>query len=254
MQREKVIFIGHGSPMNIILDNEYTRSWQKLPELWGNPKGILAISAHWYINKTATTDVDTFKQIYDMYGFPKPIYEIEYTLKNDEPLVSRIQDELGDSITINNEWGLDHGLWSVLVHALPEKNIPMAILSIDYKKSPEEHFALARKLRSYREEGYLILTSGNIVHNLRTADWNNPGLTPICQEFDDLVYDLIMKKEYEPLVNFEQLPNVKVSFPTPDHYIPFIYALGALYGDEKTVSFNRGGELASVSMTSYIFE
>lgn len=252
--RSEVIFIGHGSPMNVVLDNEWTRNWTTLSNQVKEPKAILAISAHWYIDETAISDKEEYEQIYDMYGFPEEIYQVKYQAKSDKELEKKVRNILGDKVQINNAWGLDHGLWSVLKFMYPEADIPIVVLSIDRTLPAKEHFAIANKLRVLRDEGYLILTSGNIVHNLRLADWNNPELSAQGKEFDDMVLDKIVNRSYDALVDYEKLEGSQYAIPTPDHYLPFVYALGFLHGDEETLMFNRGGELGSISMTSYIFK
>lgn len=252
--RSEVVFIGHGSPMNVLADNQWTRNWRLLPKQISKSKGILAISAHWYIDEIAYADRKEYKQIYDMYGFPKEIYDIRYEAKLDVDLAKKVKDIMGDDVSVNNDWGLDHGLWSVLSFMYPQGQIPMVILSIDRNKSMEQHYEIARKLRKLREEGYLILASGNIVHNLRAVDWNNSGLDDRMKNFDDLVLEYVKDRRYEDLVNYKSLEDYSIAIPSPDHYIPFIYALGFLYGDEETIVFNRGGELGTISMTSYIFK
>lgn len=254
MERSEVVFIGHGSPMNVLLDNQYTRNWRALSTQLKRPKAILAVSAHWYTDRCAISDKDYHKQIYDMYGFPDEIYKIEYNAKSDKTLEKRVIDLLGSDVEINNDWGLDHGLWSVLKFMYPEADIPLVIISIDATKTPMEHYDIARKLRDLRKEGYLILTSGNIVHNLRTVEWDNKGMNPVCEAFDDMVMEKIKTREYLDLVEYRKLENSSIAFHTPDHYIPLIYALGFLYGDEQTYAFNRGGELGTISMTSYIWK
>lgn len=239
--RSEVIFVGHGSPMNVIADNEWTRNWKNLKNKIAKPKGIIAISAHWYINHTAYNSEEIFEQIHDMYGFPQEIYDVKYNAHNDLKLTSKIKNILQDDITVDNEWGLDHGLWSVLKFMYPEADIPMSIISIDFSKNPIEHFEIARKLRSLREEGYLVICSGNIVHNLRTMYLSKPTLVDEAIEFDYLV-------------NYKTLPNWQIAAPTPDHYLPLVYALGFLYGDEDIEVFNKGGEFGAVTMTSYIFK
>ena len=252
--RSEVIFIGHGSPMNVVLDNEWTRNWTTLSSQVKEPKAILAISAHWYIDETAISDKEEYEQIYDMYGFSEEIYQVKYLAKSDKKLEERIKELLGSDLSINNKWGLDHGLWSVLKFMYPKADIPLVVLSIDRNLSARQHFEIAKKLRVLREEGYLILTSGNIVHNLRLADWNNPDLSDQGKVFDDMVLDKISSRSYEDLVDYKNLEGHQYAIPTPDHYLPFVYALGFLYGDEETLMFNRGGELGSISMTSYIFK
>ncbi|MDU2544866.1 MAG: 4,5-DOPA dioxygenase extradiol [Finegoldia magna] len=252
--RSEVIFVGHGSPMNVIADNEWTRNWKNLKNKISKPKGIIAISAHWYINHTAYNNQETFEQIYDMYGFPQEIYDVKYNAHNDLELTAKIKNILQDDITVDNEWGLDHGLWSALKFMYPEADIPMSIISIDFSKNPIEHFEIARKLRSLREEGYLVICSGNIVHNLRTMYLSKPSLVDEAIEFDDLVEDKILSGKFDDLVNYKTLPNWQIAAPTPDHYLPLVYALGFLYGDEDIEVFNKGGEYGAVTMTSYIFK
>lgn len=252
--RGEVVFVGHGSPMNVLLDNEWTRSWSKLANSLNKPKAIIAISAHWYINQTAISDKNEYEQIYDMYGFPEEIYKIEYHANSDKELEGKIKKLLGDKVKINNEWGLDHGLWSVLKFMYPQADVPLVIISIDAYKTPREHFEIARQLRSLREEGYLVLTSGNIVHNLRAVNWDSQGLTKEGEIFDDMVYDLVKEKNFEKLINYVNLPNYQLAIPTPDHYLPFIYALGFTFEDDQMKVFNKGGELGTISMTSYIFK
>lgn len=252
--RGEVVFVGHGSPMNVLLDNEWTRTWRNLPNQLNKPKAIIAVSAHWYIDYTAISNKEEYKQIYDMYGFPEEVYKIDYKAKSDKQLEKRIRSILGDKVKIDNQWGLDHGLWSVLRFMYPHGDIPMVVISIDAYKTPREHFEIARELRSLREEGYMVLTSGNIVHNLRLVNWDLDDLTPDAKKFDDIVFDKVRNREYEDLIDYVKLPSYQMAIPTPDHYIPLIYALGFLFGDEETLVFNRGGELGTISMTSYIFK
>lgn len=254
MDRSEVVFVGHGSPINVLMDNNYTRNWKALSTQLKKPKAILAVSAHWYTDKCAISDKEYHKQIYDMYGFPEEIYQIKYEAKSDKNLENKVLELLSDDVRINNDWGLDHGLWSVLKFMYPEANIPLVIISIDARKSAMEHFTIARKLRDLRQEGYLVLTSGNIVHNLRMVDWDNPGLSERLEAFDDMVLEKIKARKYLDLVEYNKLEDVNLAFPTPDHYIPLIYALGFLYEDEETYVFNRGGELGTISMTSYIWK
>lgn len=165
MKKMPVIFVGHGTPMNAIEDNEYTRKWQEIGLNMEKPKAILSISAHWVSeNNTYIQKEEHPVQIYDMYGFPKKLYELKYEPIGDLELSNRVEELL--NIDINNKWGIDHGTWAVLCHMFPKADIPVIQLSLDYNKSFKEHFELAKKLKVLREEGILIFCSGNVVHNL----------------------------------------------------------------------------------------
>lgn len=249
-----VLFVGHGSPMNVILDNPYTRRWTVLGEQLEKPKGVIAVSAHWYKRETCIGTQDPYKQIYDMSGFPQAVYEVEYQARYDKALGDKIQERLGDACKVDNAWGFDHGLWSVTKFIWPEQDVPFAVLSVDASLSPAEIFALGQKLGALRDEGYMLLCSGNVVHNLRQVDWNSDGLTAASLAFDDMVESYITKGDFAPLIDYKNLPGQRDAFPTPDHYLPLLYALGAVRDDDKVTVFNKGGELGCISMTSYLWE
>lgn len=256
MNKEKmpVIFVGHGSPMNAIEDNRFSIEWKKIFENRVKPRAILAISAHWYIDGTYIQSAVEPKQIYDMYGFPEELYKVKYKVKGDQSLTEAIKELLKDKVAINNEWGIDHGTWSVLVHMFPKADIPVVQLSINRRLSLEEHWNLAKTLAPLREDGILILASGNILHNLRKVQWNIDHMTEEGKEFDDYVHDLIMSKNYMDILKIESHPLFKYAVPTPDHFIPLIYALANINDEDSITSFNRDGSLGTISMTSYIGE
>jgi 4,5-DOPA dioxygenase extradiol len=224
-----VVFAGHGSPMLALEDTNETRGLRavgdSLIRKYGKPKAILAVSAHWYTNGTFIQTAES----------PKRVLEL-----------------LGDKVSVNNDWGIDHGSWTVLCHMFPEADIPVVQLSVNGAGSAEEAYEIGKALKELRREGILILASGNIVHNLRLVDWNNKGGSDECLAFDKTITDAVLKREDASLISYEKLPLSRYAVPTPDHYLPLIYALGASE-KEKAVVFNRHAELGAISMTGYVF-
>lgn len=243
-----VLFLGHGSPMNAIEDNPFTRGWEEIAGSIPRPKAILSVSAHWYGVGTKTSDTLEPKQIYDMGGFPEELYHLSYPCPGSKELAGRVMELLGSTVSIDNRWGIDHGTWSVLVKMYPEGDIPVVQLSIDANKSPMEHLALGRLLAPLREEGILILGSGNVVHNLRLVDWTMDHGAPWADAFDGRIRDLILAGNHEGVAGEAQGPAV----PTPDHYLPLLYVLGATKVGEKVRVYNEARILGSLSMTSYL--
>jgi 4,5-DOPA dioxygenase extradiol len=251
-----VVFAGHGSPMLALEDTNETRGLRavgdSLIRKYGKPKAILAVSAHWYTNGTFIQTAESPKQVYDMYGFPDELYAFRYPAKGDPSLGQRVLELLGDKVSVNNDWGIDHGSWTVLCHMFPEADIPVVQLSVNGAGSAEEAYEIGKALKELRREGILILASGNIVHNLRLVDWNNKGGSDECLAFDKTITDAVLKREDASLISYEKLPLSRYAVPTPDHYLPLIYALGASE-KEKAVVFNRHAELGAISMTGYVF-
>ena len=192
-----VLFVGHGSPMNAIEDNSFTRVWRKIGEKLPRPKAILAISAHWYTEGTLTSDVENPQMIYDMYGFPPALYALKYPVKGSKALAEDVIKVLGPDVKIDNAWGIDHGTWSVLVNMFPDADIPVVQLSINHKAPAQAHFDLGLKLRALRDEGILIFASGNIVHNLSLINWNMSAGYPWAHTFDDYIKKNILEKNYQ---------------------------------------------------------
>lgn len=252
--KQAVIFVGHGTPMNAIEQNAFTASWRTLGEAI-RPKAILMVSAHWFTKGTWTQDEKQPKVINDMYGFPKPLYEVNYQVNGDIALTNRIRECLGGTVDINNSWGIDHGAWSVLVHMFPKRDVPVVQLSVDALKAPEAHFEIGRKLSALRDEGYLIMGSGNIVHNLRKVNFHKADGEDWADAFDLKIRDAIVAGDYDKCLNYRQLGDIaELAVPTTDHYDPLLYCLGAARASDTVEVFNEARVMGSLSMTSYIFK
>lgn len=252
MMRMPVLFVGHGSPMNAITDNPYKDTWIRLGQLL-RPKAILCVSAHWYTKGTYVNPAETPEQIYDMYGFPKELYEVSYPAKGSPELAARVQTLLGEGVSANTDWGIDHGTWSVLKWMFPQADLPIVQLSIDGTQPAEFHYDLGTKLRALRDEGILVVGSGNIVHNLRRIDWKSEGGLPWAYEFDGLIKAAIVAGDHTPVIHYKDLgESAKLAVPTPDHYYPLLYVLGAADPADPVHCFNESCELGSLSMTGYL--
>ena len=257
MKRMPTLFVGHGSPMMALEHTETTNTFksigQNIINNYGKPKAILAISAHWYADDTYIQSAENPKQIYDMYGFPQELYEVVYPAKGDSNLTKEVQKLLGNSVSINDTWGVDHGMWTVLVHMFPDASIPVVQLSVNKYLSPKEAYQLGVKLQSLRDEGYLIMGSGNIVHNLRRIEWDNPSGTSATIEFDQYISKAVLENDIDAIVNYTRHPQASYAAPTPDHYLPLLYIMAASEGTKPTV-FNQTYNSGSLSMTGFIFE
>ena len=255
-----VLFLGHGSPMNAIEENEFVKGFRNLATTLATPRAIICISAHWFTQGTQITAMEKPPTIHDFTGFPSALYEVEYPAKGDPQLAKYakilLDPYLAPAMTeLDEKWGLDHGAWSVTKHLYPNANVPVIQISIDYSKPPIHHFELAQKLQKLREKGVLIIGSGNIVHNLRMVDWAN-------FDKDDYGYDwaiearatinkLLMEENYTPLINYQdQGAAFKLAIPSPDHYLPLIYTLGLQKKGESIHLFNDKLMAGSLSMTS----
>lgn len=252
------IFVGHGSPMNAIEDNVYTQAWRELGKKLPKPKAILCISAHWYTNKTTISNIEKPKQIYDFYGFPDALYEINYPVLGSPELAEKVKNLLSpiEEINYDNTWGIDHGAWVPIMQMFPEANIPVVQLSINYNKTAEFHYLLGQALKLLREQGVLIIGSGNIVHNLgliNFEDENNPY--PWAAKLDKIIWQAIKNNDHQSLIAFENLDKEsKLAIPTPDHYLPLLYILGLQTDNEKITSFIDGLVYKSISMRSLILQ
>ncbi len=256
MAKMPVIFVGHGSPMNAIEDNTYTRGWREMAKKIPNPKAIISISAHWYTKGTKTMNEETPKTIYDMYGFPKELYEIIYNPPGNPRLAETAKKLITKESVFDNSWGIDHGTWSVLVHMYPKRDVPLFQISIDAAAPPEAHYKIGQELKVLREKGVLLFGTGNIVHNLRLVDWNmeDTGFD-WAYEFDGFIKENIQSGNHENIMNYVGLgETAKLAVPITDHFNPILYILGATDKDDKISAYNESCMMGSLSMTSYLFE
>ncbi|MFZ6754264.1 4,5-DOPA dioxygenase extradiol [Undibacterium sp. Dicai25W] len=243
-------FIGHGSPMNALENNQFTQAWAGFAQRIPKPKAILVISAHWYIDHIAVTAMPQPNTIHDFYGFPPALSEMLYPAPGNPLLARRVAELLSpmDVRLDQNTWGLDHGAWSVLAPMFPEADVPVIQLSINARLSFDEHVQLGAKLAPLRNEGVLILASGNVVHNLRLMQ---RGSYPWAQEFDDEARNLIVQRPQD-IAQLLNHPAYKLAVPTPDHFIPLLYIAGlAAASGEKPEVFIDGIAMGSISMTSF---
>lgn len=255
-EKMPVLFLGHGSPMNAIEENEFVAGFQKTAAALPKPNAILCISAHWFTRGTKVTAMAQPRTIHDFGGFPKALFEVQYPAKGSPELARETQELLKPlAVEADHQWGLDHGAWSVLIHLYPKANIPVVQLSIDYTKGPEYHYALAKQLQSLRSRGVLIVGSGNIVHNLGLVDF--PNLDKVDYGFDwavesrNKINQWILEGNMPALLQYEkQGKAIQLAIPTPDHYLPLIYTLGLKDRKENLSLFNDKMVGGSLSMTS----
>jgi 4,5-DOPA dioxygenase extradiol len=247
-----LLFIGHGNPINAITQNEFTVEWNKIGKSLPGPNAVICISAHWETNGTFVTTMDKPRTIHEFYGFPAELFEVEYKAPG-SPYLARETKKLiaKTSVELDNNWGLDHGCWSVVMHLFPEANIPVIELSLDYTKQPQWHYELGKELSFLRNKGILIIGSGNIVHNLRMISWQNKDGFDWALEADRKFKKLILNDEYTELIDYKNLGiEVQLAVPTPEHFLPLLYILGLKEKNESISFFNEKTELGSISMTS----
>jgi len=246
------IFVGHGSPMNIIGRNRWTKSWAALGATLPRPRAILAVSAHWYIPATMVTAMPYPRTIHDFSGFPQELYEIKYPAPGDPALADRVRDLLASiPVEPDGEWGLDHGTWSVLHHMFPKADIPVVQVSINRRQPPSFHYDIGELLAPLRDEGVLILGSGNLVHNLQAYNWDRPNTEPFdwASRFEEKVRDTLRGGKDDQLIDYTGLgPEAKLSVPTPDHYLPLLYVLGSRKKGEDVSFPIEGFDGGSMSM------
>lgn len=250
-----IIFVGHGSPMNAIEDNEFSKEWSKIGKSLVKPQAILSISAHWLTKGTFVTAMEKPKTIHDFYGFPKELFEVDYPAPGNPELANKTQSLINKaSVTLDKEWGLDHGTWTVVRKMYPEANIPVLQLSIDYTKDLLWHYELSKELNELRSRGVLILGSGNLVHNLKLINWQNPeGKYDWAEEINSKFKTNILSNDFTKLINYNDLGSeAKLAIPTTDHYIPMLYILGLRNKRDEIKFFNDKTVLGSISMTSFI--
>ncbi|MCI1734900.1 MAG: dioxygenase [Bacilli bacterium] len=253
-EKEPVVFVGHGSPMNAIGDNKYRPVWQDLGKRLGKPSALLVISAHYFTNGLRITKDTHNKQIFDMYGFPAELYQVTYEPKGDPELSKEVISLLDNEPQVDTTWGIDHGAWAVLSNMYPEADVPVVMLSVDQRRSPEELYSLGKKLIPLRDKGVMILASGNIVHHLGLVDWESDHGYPGAESFNKKVIQEVQDHKIEEILSLSKSdPTYRKAAPTPDHIDPFYVALGAAGEDYQTEAFNDSCELGSMAMTGFVF-
>ena len=255
-EKMPVLFLGHGSPMNAIEENQFVQGFRNISREIPKPNAILCISAHWFTNGTFVTAMQNPKTIHDFYGFPKELFEVNYPAPGSPELAKETAALLlPEIVEEDHSWGLDHGAWSVIKHLYPDAEIPVIQLSIDYTKPPQYHFDLAKKLQKLREKGILIIGSGNIVHNLRMVDWKNINTVGAgwdwAVEAREKTNNWLLDGNFRNLIDYQkQGIALQTAVPSPDHYLPLIYSLGLKEKSEILSLFNDELIGGSLSMTS----
>jgi 4,5-DOPA dioxygenase extradiol len=246
-----VLFVGHGSPMNAIEDNEFSRAWTDMGKSLPTPKAILCISAHWETGGTKVTAMERPKTIYDFYGFPPELYAVQYPVPGFPGLARFVQGEVRkNSLSLDFNWGLDHGTWSVLNRMFPSANIPVVQLSLDSTKDPAYHYELGRELKALRNKGVLILGSGNMVHNLRLVRWED-GAYDWALEFDEIMKQRILSGDHDAIVHYQQFGRIaSLAVPTNEHFLPLLYVLALKEAGEEVSFFADRVTMGSISMRS----
>ena len=249
-----VLFVGHGSPMNGIEDNEFSTKWATIAQDIPTPSAVLVVSAHWFTKGTHITAMDFPSTIHDFGGFPQELFDVNYPSPGSPDLALETQKLITSTVIgLDHDWGLDHGAWTVVRHMYPKADIPVLQLSIDYTKDGRYHYDLAKELYQLRRRGVLILGSGNMVHNLRMVSWEmmNGGGYDWALDINEKFKSLILNNEHQPMINYQSLgKEALLAIPTPEHYLPLLYTLG-LKGQNESVSlFNDKAIGGSLTMTS----
>ncbi|TXI70785.1 MAG: 4,5-DOPA dioxygenase extradiol [Flavobacterium sp.] len=255
-EKMPVLFIGHGSPMNAIEDNEFSKRWQQMGKEIPTPKAVVVVSAHWLTKGTMVTAMPSPKTIHDFGGFPQALFDIQYPAPGSPELATEIQKLITNpAVELDHDWGLDHGTWSVVKHMYPDADIPVLQLSINYYKPAAYHYELAKQLLSLRKKGVLIIGSGNMVHNLRMVAWdklNEPEYGfDWALEMNDIFKNKISNGFHKELIQYEKLHKAAtLAIPTPDHYYPLLYILALQTDNDKVEFFNDKAVGGSLTMTS----
>jgi 4,5-DOPA dioxygenase extradiol len=255
--RQPAVFAGHGSPMYAIEPNRYTQAWASLGKSLKRPDAILVISAHWVTRGTWVTAMSKPKTIHDFGGFPQALFDIQYPAPGSPALADRVQGLLSAPVVLEeNEWGIDHGAWSILKYLYPNADIPVVQLSLDGSMTAREHYELAKQLRPLRDENILILASGNVVHNLRTIHWQDGAQPyPWATEFNEFFVSQMRANQHDPLINWEGFgESAHLSIPTAEHYWPALYALALQHDGEQAQAFVDGIEMSSISMLGFLIQ
>jgi 4,5-DOPA dioxygenase extradiol len=246
------IFFGHGNPMNAVQNNRYTEAWSAIGKRIGKPKAILSVSAHWYVPMSGVTISTAPRTIHDFGGFPEELFRVQYPAHGDPALAQRVRQLLAPLPVHQDErWGFDHGTWSVLCHVYPQADVPVVQLSIDERQPPSFHFEVGKRLAVLREEGVLIVGSGNIVHNLHTYAWGRHSQQPYdwAVRFERDARERLLQEDYAKLVEYEDSGrDAHLAIPTPDHYLPMLYVIGARQQGEAVNFPVEGVDGGSISM------
>ena len=248
------LFMGHGSPMNGIEVNEFSKGWADMAKSIPQPTAVLVVSAHWFTHGTKITAMDFPPTIHDFGGFPQALFDVQYPAPGNSALAEETKNLITKThVELSHDWGLDHGAWTVIRHMYPNADIPVLQLSIDYTKGAQYHYDLAKEISALRKKGVLILGSGNMVHNLRMLSWEmiNGGGYDWAIEASEKFKSAILNKDHESLINFEQMgSDVRLAIPTPEHYLPLMYILGLQSDKEEAMLFNDKAVGGSLTMTS----
>ena len=259
-EKMPVLFLGHGSPMNAIEENEFVAGFRNIGKTIPKPKAILCISAHWETNGTKVTAMEKPRTIHDFGGFPKALFDVQYPAPGNPELAKEIQNGVQKTVVVPDQsWGLDHGAWSVVKHLFPQADVPVLELSIDYTKPPQYHYELAGELAWLRNKGVLIIGSGNMVHNLGLVAWDKMNVDNYgydwAIEASTKMKNLILNGDHNSLIKYELLGNsFKYAIPTPEHYLPLLYILALKNENEKITIFNDKAMAGSLTMTSVKIE
>jgi 4,5-DOPA dioxygenase extradiol len=248
-----ILFVGHGSPMNAIEDNPFSRTWARLGQTLPRPETILCISAHWQTRGTQITAMEKPRTIYDFSGFPPELYQQKYPAPGSVELARRVQAMLGaERAGLDNQWGLDHGTWSVLLRMYPQADIPVVQLSLDVNIAEGGHYELAKRLRPLRDEGVLVMGSGNMVHNLGLLNWAGEPFDWALQA-DAQLKTMIEQRDHPALISFPTSSReARLAVPTNEHYLPALYILALQDADESLTFFNEAISLGSLAMRGFV--
>jgi 4,5-DOPA dioxygenase extradiol len=250
--RMPVLFVGHGNPMNALERNDHTRAWERMAAALPKPRAILSVSAHWYTRGVRVTAEERPRTIHDFGGFPRKLYEVSYPAPGSPEVARRVRELLAPAeVALDERWGLDHGTWSVLVHVFPQADVPVVQLGIDETLSAQEHFELARRLRPLRDEGVLVLGSGDVVHNLHTYAWGRHPVEPYdwAVRFESRIRQSLEARDFGAIVAYEQMGrDAALAAPTPDHFLPLLYVIAQADPDEPVTYPVEGFDGGSVSM------
>ncbi len=255
-EKMPALFLGHGSPMNAIEENEFVAGFRKIAKTIPTPTAILCISAHWETPGTFVTTAEFPKTIHDFGGFPKALFDVQYPAPGSPELANDVKNLIKKTeVGLDDKWGLDHGAWSVIKHLYPDANIPVIQMSIDYRQSPQYHYELAQELKSLRHKGVLIIGSGNMVHNLGLVAWNRLNDEEYgydwAIEASTKMKDFIMNGDHQSLIKFKSMGKAfDLAIPTPEHYLPLIYSLALQDSKDKIELFNDKAIAGSLTMTS----